>query len=231
VLDGRGTSGTGLDRTQRVFLLEGFRQDLADQVDDAEHRGITEKGAALLSLTRSLIRWLERDEPPGPEAVPLLERFLGTIARNPDEHESAERGALVAAIHDLGGDDRAAAEVWREPAQDDPEALAAFGRTLHRLMGEADLTVAGLAHRAKVEPSAVVAFLCGTEEAKTSETLRLAGALGVPVQALFEGLQSQLHQGVDRLPSGGLNPRGRGGGSADPPEPMETARRSQEGGP
>jgi hypothetical protein len=29
--------GPGLDRRQRIFLLRDFREDLADQVDDAEH--------------------------------------------------------------------------------------------------------------------------------------------------------------------------------------------------
>lgn len=144
--------GPGLDRGQRLFLLRDFRQDLADQVDDAEHRGISERGAARLMTTRSMIRWLERGELPGPDAVPLLERMLASIARNTDERELAERETLVAAIHDLGGDDRAAAGIWREPAEDDPEALAAYGRALHGLMLAAGLTVAELATRADLEP-------------------------------------------------------------------------------
>lgn len=157
--------GPGLDRRQRIFLLRDFREDLADQVDDAEHRGISEKGAARLTTSRSMIRWLERGELPGPDAVPLLERMLGSIARDTDERELAEREALVAAIHDLGGDDRAAAEIWREPAEDHPEALAAYGRALHGLMLAAGLTVARLAERADLEPSTVIAYVCGTEEA------------------------------------------------------------------
>jgi hypothetical protein len=112
-----------------------------------------------------MIRWLERGELPGPDAVPLLERMLGSIARDTDERELAEREALVAAIHDLGGDDRAAAEIWRKPAEDHPEALAAYGRALHGLMLAAGLTVARLAERADLEPSTVIAYVCGTEEA------------------------------------------------------------------
>lgn len=171
--------GRGLDRGQRLFLLRDFRGDLACQVDDAEHRGISERGAARLTTTRAMIRWLERGELPGPDAVPLLEGMLASIARNTDRRELAEREALVAAIHDLGGDDRAAAGIWRESAEEDPEALAAYGRALHGLMLAAGLTVAGLAGRADLEPSTVVACVCGTEEARFVETLWLLHALGV----------------------------------------------------
>jgi transcriptional regulator with XRE-family HTH domain len=142
----------GLDRAQRLSLLRDFREDLADQVDDAEHRGISERGAARLTTTRSMIRWLERGELPDADAVPLLEGMLASIARNTDRRELAEREALVAAIHDLGGDDRAAAGIWREPAEEDPEALAAYGRALHGLMLAAGLTVAELADRADLDP-------------------------------------------------------------------------------
>ena len=203
--------GPGLDRRQRLFLLRDFREDLADQVDDAEHRGISERGAARLTTTRSMIRWLERGELPGPDTVPLLERMLGSIARNTDERELAEREALVAAIHDLGGDDRAAAEIWRKPADDHPEALAANGRALHRAMVDVGLTVAELAGRADVEPSAVVAYLCGTEEARFVETLWLLDVLDVPPDEFARRVEEELDGDPGKRPGdGGLNPQGSG---------------------
>ncbi len=199
--------GRGLDRRQRLFLLRDFREDLADQVDDAEHRGISERGAARLTTTRAMIRWLGRGELPGPDAVPLLERMLASISRNTDERELAEREALVAAIHDLGGDDRAAAGIWREPAEEDPEALAAYGRALHKLMLTAGLTVAELADRTDLEPSTVVAYLCGTEEARFVETLWLLDALGVPPDEFAERVEAERHGDPGERPGDrGLNP-------------------------
>ena len=199
--------GRGLDRGQRLFLLRDFRQDLADQVDDAEHRGISEKGAARLTTTRSMIRWLERGELPGPDAVPLLERMLASIARYADERELGERKALVAAIHDLGGDDRAAAGIWREPAEEDPAALAAYGRALHGLMLAAGLTVAELAEGADLEPSTVVAYLCGTEEARFVETLWLLDAIGVPPDEFVARVEEEHHGDPGERPGDrGLNP-------------------------
>jgi transcriptional regulator with XRE-family HTH domain len=198
----------GLDRAQRLSLLRGFRGDLADQVDDAEHRGISEKGAARLTVTRSMIRWLERGELPGPDAVPLLEGNLASITRNTDERELAEREALVAAIHDLGGDDRAAAGIWREPAREHPDALAAYGRALHGLMLAAGLTVAELADRAGLEPSTVVAYVCGTEEARFVEALWLLDALDVPPDEFAGRVDGELDRSpAGSLRDGGLNPR------------------------
>jgi transcriptional regulator with XRE-family HTH domain len=199
--------GPGLDRRQRLFLLRDFREDLACQVDDAEHRGISERGAARLTTTRSMIRWLERGELPGGDAVPMLERMLGSIARDTDERELAEREALVAAIHDLGGDDRAAAAIWREPAEEDPEALAAYGRALHGLMLASRLTVAELADRAGLEPSTVVAWICGTEEARFVDTLWLLDVLGVPPDDFAERVEGERHDLGESPFDGGLNPR------------------------
>ncbi|HEX4307168.1 MAG TPA: hypothetical protein VHZ54_14125 [Solirubrobacterales bacterium] len=178
----------GLDRTQRAFLLGGFREELQAQVEDAEESGLSDYGVRRLALTRAIIRWLERDEPPGPEAVPHFERLLAAIQRNPGDYELAERRAFAAAIYDLGGDDRAAADIWMEP---DPRGLAVFGRCFHRFMREADLTVAEVAEEADLEPSAVVAFLTGMEEPRTTETLNLAGAVGVPGEVLFEALEAE----------------------------------------
>lgn len=197
----------GLDRMQRLFLLHDFREDLACQVDDAEHRGISERGAARLTATRSLIRWLERGELPGPDASPLVEAILAGIARNTDDRELAEREALVAAIHDLGGDDRAAAGIWREPAEEDPEALAAWGRALHGLMMDAGLSIAELAARAGVEPSALVAYVCGTEEARFIETLWLLDVIGVSPDEFSERVEEERHaDSAERPGDSGLYP-------------------------
>jgi len=197
----------GLDRKQRLFLLRDFREDLACQADDAEHRGITETGAARLTTTRAMIRWLERGELPGPDAVPLLERMLASISRNTDERELAEREALVAAIHDLGGDDRAAAGIWREPAEEDREALAAYGRALHKLMLAAGLSVAELAASADLEPSTVVAYVCGTEEARFVETLWLLDVIGISPGEFSERVDGERRDPGESPFDGGLNRR------------------------
>jgi hypothetical protein len=206
--------GGSLDGGQRFLLLRYWQLELETDVEDAENHAIPDEGARRISLTRSLIRWLERGELPGPGAIPFLEKQLAGIGRNPEVHELAERAALVAAIRELGGDDRAAAEIRREPAP--PEVLAGYGRTLHRLMRRAGLTVAELADRADLEPSEVVAFLYGTEEARISETLRLAGAVGVEPQVLLEGAQLGSRERPGR--EVGLN-RDRPGGNGEDGRP------------
>jgi transcriptional regulator with XRE-family HTH domain len=206
--------GRSLDGGQRLSLLRDWRLELETEVEDAENHGIPDEGARRISLTRSLIRWLERGELPGPDAIPFLEKQLAGIGRDPEDHELAERAALVAAIHELGGDDRAAAGIWREPAP--PDVLAGYGRTLHRLMRRAGLTVAELADRADLEPSEVVAFLYGTEEARASETLKLAGALGVGPGVLLEGAKRGSRERPGR--DAGLN-RDRPGGTEEDGRP------------
>jgi hypothetical protein len=158
--------GRGLRSGQRLFLLRDFRLELETAIEDAESHAISDEDASRISLVRSLIRWLEGGEVPGPDAILFLEKQLGGIGRHPDEHEITERAALVAAIYELGGNGRAAAGIWRKP---DPDLLRGFGRTLHRHMRRAGLTVAELAERADLEPSEVVAYLYGTEQAKLEE--------------------------------------------------------------
>lgn len=201
--------GRGLKSRQRSFLLEDFRLELETAVEEAERHALSDEEANRISLIRSLIRWLERGELPGPDAILYLEKQLGGIGRHPDEHETTERSALVAAIYELGGNGRIAAGIWRKP---DPDVLRGFGRTLHRLMRRAGLTVADLAELADLEPSAVVAYLYGTEQPKLEEVLKLAGAVGVEAEVLLQGAASVANERPGRHL--GLN-RDRTGGEGD----------------
>jgi len=176
--------GRRLSIRQREFLLRDFRLELESAVEDAERHAISDEDANRISLIRLLVRWLENGESPGPEVIPHLERQLEGIHRRPDPHEVTERKALIAAIHVLGGNDRAAAGIWRKP---DPEISRGLGRTLHRQMRRVGLTVSELAERANLEPSEVVAYLYGTEQPKAEELLKLAGAVGVEAEVLLKG--------------------------------------------
>ena len=192
-LGGRFGNRPGLNASQRRLLLEAFRSELARQVEVAKERHLSDRAARRLSLHRSLIRWLEQGEPPGPEAIPFLEGLLSEIPRNPSGPDLAEHEALVAAVHDLGGDAGAAAEIWDEA---DPELAAGLGRNLNRLMEGADLTVVDLAERSGIEVDAVIALVYGVEEPGAGEILRLSAALGVEPGAVFAGLECFWH--VDR---------------------------------
>jgi hypothetical protein len=48
-----------LDAGQRSWLLRDLREDLDDQIEDAEERGITERGARELVATHAMVEWLE----------------------------------------------------------------------------------------------------------------------------------------------------------------------------
>lgn len=183
-------SGGRLRAMQRFRLMDTFRGERDALVNDAEKRGISEEGAERLSLIRSLMWWLDCPAiPPAPDAVPFLEKLLGNIDREPDERELDEREALLAAIHDLGGDDVAAALIWG-PAPE-PEPLARYGAAVQRSMRRAGLTVPELAERSGLEPSEVVEFIYGTREARAEETLRLAGALGVSPDILLSAMDDE----------------------------------------
>jgi hypothetical protein len=168
--------GRGLKSRQRSFLLRDFRLELESAVEDAERHAISDHDADRISLLRSLIRWLENGELPGPEVIPYLEEQLGGIHRRADPHQLTERKALIAAIYELGGNGRAAAGIYRKG---DPDLRRGFGQTLHRLMRRADLTVAELSERSELEPSEVVAYLYRTEEPKLEKIVGLALAVGV----------------------------------------------------
>jgi hypothetical protein len=76
-------------------------------------------------------------------------------------------------------------------------------------MRRAGLTVAELAERADLEPSEVVAFLYGTEQAKLGEIVGLARAVGVGAEVLLEGATSGASERPGR--DAGLNHDGPGG--------------------
>ena len=118
----------GLNASRRRLLLEAFTSELARQVEVAKERHLSDRAARRLSLHRSLIRWLEQGEPPGPDAIPFLEGLLSEIPRNPSGPDLAEHEALVAAVHDLGGDAGAAAEIWDEAELAHSSCAAWIGR-------------------------------------------------------------------------------------------------------
>ena len=158
------------------------------------------------------MRWLDYPGlPPGPDAIPYLEKLLAEIDQDPEYLELAEREALLAAIHDLGGDDEAAALIWRPARQ--PDLLAGYGAAVQRLMRRAGLTIAELAARSGLKRSEVVEFIYGTREARAEETLRLAGALGASPDDLLSALEGvppePLNRGI------GLNQDHPTGGDED----------------
>lgn len=125
-------SGGRLKEMQKFRLMDTFRGERDALVNDAEKRGISEEGAEQLSLIRSLMRWVDCPAaPPGPDAVPYLEKLLGEIDPDPDDSELDERAALLAAIHDLGGDAEAAALIWGSGPE--PELLARYGAAVQTL--------------------------------------------------------------------------------------------------
>jgi hypothetical protein len=110
--------GRRLNSGQRLFLLRDFRLELESAVEDAENHALSDEEVNRISRIRSLIRWLDVGDLPGPEAILHSKKQLGGIGRHPDEHEIIERRALVAGIYELGGNGRAAAGIWRRPDPD-----------------------------------------------------------------------------------------------------------------
>jgi hypothetical protein len=202
--------GRRLSSRQRDFLLRDFRLELESAVEDAERHAISDDDADRISLIRSLIRWLETGELPGPDVIPHLEGQLRGIHRRADPHEITERAALLAAIYELGGNGRAAAGIYRKA---DPDLLRGFGRTLHRHMRRAGLTVAELSERSRLESSEVVAYLYGTEQPRLEELIRLAGAVSVKLDVLLAGAASGAAERPGR--EVGLNQDRTGGDDAD----------------
>ncbi|HEX4304806.1 MAG TPA: helix-turn-helix transcriptional regulator [Solirubrobacterales bacterium] len=183
-LAARFSGGRRLRRDQRAQLLRDLRLELEVAVEEAEEHAISDGDAEAISHIRSLIRWLEDGEVPGPEAIPFLEGRLATFYRRQFRRADPAREALIAGIYELGGNGVAAAGIYRKA---DREFLWGFGRALHRSMNRAGLTVDGLARRAGLEPSEVVVFLHGTEQPRLDELVRLAQAVGVDIQALADG--------------------------------------------
>jgi hypothetical protein len=145
---------TRLTPTQRAWLMEDVREDLAAMVDDAENRGVTERAAREMLAIRALVGWLDGGPMPESDAVEYLERAIRAIHRNPGEDELAQRNVYLAAIGDLGGDEEAASRLWRRPP-DDPEQFRMLldfqGRRIRELMEERGLGVGELAQRTRID--------------------------------------------------------------------------------
>jgi hypothetical protein len=84
--------GRGLKSRQRSFLLRDFRLELESAVEDAERHAISDDDANRISLLRSLIRWLENGELPGPD-MNLSPRRSSRISTGPRNRNSKKSSA------------------------------------------------------------------------------------------------------------------------------------------
>lgn len=171
-----------MDTAQRSWLLNDFREDLDCQIEDAEERGITERGAGELVATRAMVQWLEVGDFPPAEAIGLLEKAVARIPRLPSRKERWRREAYLAAVGELGGDAEAAAKLWPDGVDERARVLLDFqGRKLRGRMEELGLTIGELAEGSGIDTVTLVAILFGQEEMKAVEWLDLSRALGVPL--------------------------------------------------
>jgi hypothetical protein len=179
-----------LDAAQRSWLLQDFREDLDCQIEDAEERGITERGARELVSTRAIVEWLEVGDFPPPAGIELLEKAVATIPRQPSDRERWQRDAYLAAIGELGGDEEAAAKLWRDGVDERMRVLLDFqGRKLRGRMEKLGLTIGDLAERSGIDTVPLVAVLFGLEEMRASHWLDLSEALDVPLDWMVEGVR------------------------------------------
>jgi hypothetical protein len=214
---GRVDGAPRLGPTQRAWLLKDIGEDLAAMIDDAENRGVTERGAKEMLVIRALVGWLEGGAPPGAEAIGYLERAVKAIPRDPDEDELALRTTYLGAIGELGGDEESAAGLWREPYDERTRLLLDFqGRKLRGRMEELGLTIAELAGKSEIDPVRLVAVLSGQEEMRGFEWTGLSEALDVPLDWMIEGIRFVPRTGEERG-SYEIEPEeGRPPGVADP---------------
>jgi len=189
VLDWTGEA-PGLDGAQRLSLLEDVTEDLDALIDDAENRGIGERGAREMIVIRALVGWLRGGEPPGAEAIGYLERAVGSVPRDPHPDERARRDVYLAAIAELGGDAEAASRLWRDDPDERARALLSFqGRKLRGRMEELGMSIGELGGRSRIDTVSLVAILFGVEEMKATQWLHLSEALGVPLEWMLEGIR------------------------------------------
>src|ERR1700755_1180476 len=80
-----------LTPVQRSWLLKDFREDLDDQIEDAEERGITERGARELVATHAMVEWLEAGDFPPAAGIELLEKGVAQTPRRPGPRERRRR--------------------------------------------------------------------------------------------------------------------------------------------
>lgn len=198
-----------LDAAQRSWLLQDFREDLDAQIEDAEDRGITERGARELVSTQAIVEWLEVGDFPPAAGIELLEKAVATIPRQPSDRERWQRDAYLAAIAELGGDEEAAAKLWRDGVDERTQVLLDFlGRKLRGRMEELGLTIGDLAERTGIYTVRLVAVLFGQEEMGAIEWIGLSEALDVPLAWMLEGIRFVLR----------TSPEGRGFYEIEPAE-------------
>jgi hypothetical protein len=179
-----------LDSAQRSWLLQDFREDLDCQIEDAEERGITERGARELVSTRAIVEWLEVGDFPPPAGVELLEKAVARTPRRPSRQERWRRDAYLTAIGELGGDEEAAAKLWRDGVDERTRVLLDFqGRKLRGRMEELGLTIGDLAERTGIDTVRLVAVLFGQEEMGGIEWIGLSKALDVQLDWMLEGVR------------------------------------------
>ncbi|HEY2055363.1 MAG TPA: helix-turn-helix transcriptional regulator [Solirubrobacterales bacterium] len=68
------------------------------------------------------------------------------------------------------------------------EALECFGRNLHLARGRAGLSQAALARRVGVSRAYIGKVEAGDSECRFVTAMRLAGAVGIGIDELFEGI-------------------------------------------
>ncbi|HEY2479469.1 MAG TPA: helix-turn-helix transcriptional regulator, partial [Solirubrobacterales bacterium] len=188
LLDRMG-DGPRLDAAQRSWLLQDFLEDLDCQIEDAEERGITERGVSELIATGAIVEWLEAGDPPPVEAVELLEKAVAKIPPRPSDGERWRRDAYLAAIAELGGAEEAPAKLWRGGGDERTRVLLDFqGRKVRGRMEKVGLTIGELAERSGIDTLRLVAILFGKEEMGALEWLDLSEALGVPLAWMLEGI-------------------------------------------
>ncbi len=180
----------GLDSAQRSWLLQDFREDLDCQIEDAEERGITERGARELVSTRAIVEWLDVGDFPPPAGIELLEKAVARTPRRPSRQDRWRRDAYLAAIGELGGDEEAATRLWRDGVDEQTRELPDFqGRKLRGRMEELGLTIGDLAERTGIDTVRLVAVLFGQEEMGSIEWAGLSEALDVPLDWMFDGIR------------------------------------------
>ncbi len=210
--DGRRRLGPA----QRAWLLDDIREDLAAMVDDAENRGVTERARNEMLVIRALLDWLEGGDPPGPGAIGYLERTVEAMPRDCDEEELAQRGAYLAAIGDLAGDEEVAGGLRRDDIDERMRPLLDLqGRRLRGRMEELGLSTGELARGSGIDAVTLVAILSGQEEMRAGHWLDLSEALDVSPDWMVEGIRFVPRAGPDGRGSYEVEPEESG---SDGPE-------------
>jgi hypothetical protein len=167
----------GLDAAQRSWLLKDLREDLDDQIEDAEERGIAERDARELIATRAMVEWLEAGDFPPAAGIEFLEKEVARTPRHPGRQERRRRDAYLAAIGELGGDEEAAAKRWRDGIDESTRELLDFqGRKLRGRMEDLGLTIGVHVERTGIDTVRLVAV--GQGEMGVDRMDRALGSVG-----------------------------------------------------